>query len=149
MRSVANTVAFDSPKPGILMNRIRVLIVDEHLAVRQALAARLSAFQQVEVVATAESLAEGLERARRLQPDVVLLEIKGAGSLWPDPVGEMNKGLEGHPVGIIVLTSYTDSDEREAALSAGARRYLLKHIDSTRLLSEIEAVAQEVSDQIG
>lgn len=147
MRSDTNTVAFDFLKPGLPMNRIRVLIVDEHLAVRQALAARLSAFQQVEVVATAEGLTEGLERARRLQPDIVLLELKGPGSLWPDPVGEMNKALIGHPAGVIVLTSYTDDDEREAALLAGARRYLLKHIDSTRLLSEIEAVAREVSDQ--
>ena len=57
----------------------------------------------------------------------------------------MNEALAGHPAGIIVLTSYADDDEREAAMHAGARRYLLKQIDSARLLNEIEAVANEVA----
>ena len=43
-----------------------------------------------------------------------------------------------------MLTSYAEDDEREAALAAGASRYLLKHIDTARLLSEIEAVAAEI-----
>jgi DNA-binding NarL/FixJ family response regulator len=128
------------------MNNIRVLIIDEHLVVRQALATRLNAYAHIEVVATARSFQEGLERARAFQPDVILLETKGASSLQPDPVGEMSRVLGDHPAGIIVLTSYADDSEREAALQAGARRYLLKHIDSARLLSEIEAVAAETAD---
>jgi DNA-binding response OmpR family regulator len=56
----------------------------------------------------------------------------------------MNKALTGHPVGIIVLTSYADDDEHQAALEAGAKRYLLKHIDSASLTAEIEAVRDEV-----
>jgi two-component system NarL family response regulator len=130
---------------GLPMKIIKVLIVDEHLAVRQALAARLRAFSQLEVVATAQDFQEGLECARTTHPDVILLELKGTSSLQPNPVGEMNVALANHPAGIIVLTSYADDDEREAALKAGARRYLLKHIDSTRLLNEIEAVASEVA----
>jgi DNA-binding NarL/FixJ family response regulator len=130
---------------GLPMKIIKVLIVDEHLAVRQALAARLRAFSQIEVVATAQDFREGLECARTTRPDVILLELKGASSLQVNPVGELKGALADHPAGIIVLTSYADDDEREAALSAGARRYLLKHIDSTRLLTEIEAVANEVA----
>jgi len=136
-------------QPGRAMTRIRVLIVDEHLAVRQALAARLKSFSHVEVVATARDFREGLERARALRPDVVLLELKGASSLQADPVGEICKMLAGLPAGIIVLTSYADEQEREAALAAGARRYLLKHIDTARLLNEIETVAREVAGEIG
>ena len=132
-------------KPAISMNNIRVLIVDEHVEVRRALAARLGAYTHIEVVATARSFQEGLERVRAFQPDVILLEIKGASNLQPNPVGEMAKVLGDHPTGIIVLTSYADDTEREAALQAGARRYLLKHIDSARLLSEIEAVATEIA----
>lgn len=130
---------------GSPMKIIKVLIVDEHLAVRQALAARLRAFSHIEVVATAQDFREGLECARTTRPDVILLELKGASSLQPDPVGELKGALADHRAGIIVLTSYADDDEREAALSAGACRYLLKHIDSTRLLNEIEAVANEVA----
>lgn len=128
---------------GKPMQRIRVLIVDEHLAVRQALAARLGAFPTIDVVATARNFLEGLERADKLRPDVILLELKGTGARQ-DPVGEMSKALSGQAVGIIVLTSYADDDERETALKAGARRYLLKHIDSAHLLDEIERVAAEV-----
>ncbi len=131
------------------MKRIKVLIVDEHLVVRQALAARLRSFSQIEVIATAQDFHEGLECARKSKPDIILLELKGTRSLQPNPVGELNKALAGHPAGIIVLTSYADDDERKAALNAGARRYLLKHIDSARLLTEIEAVASEVTDQAG
>lgn len=129
---------------GLPMKIIKVLIVDEHLAVRQALAARLRAFSHIEVVATAQDFREGLKCARTTQPDVILLELKGTSSLQPNPVGEMKEALADHPAGIMVLTSYADDDEREAALEAGACRYLLKHIDSTRLLNEIEAVANEV-----
>jgi DNA-binding NarL/FixJ family response regulator len=100
------------------------------------------------VVATAGDFDQGLVSARATKPDVILLELKGSGSLDSNPVGEMNEALAGHPAGIIVLTSYAEDDERKAALDAGARRYLLKHIDSARLLAEIEAVAGEVSNQV-
>ena len=149
MSTLANYELPSTAGPGIPMERIRVLIVDEHLAVRQALATRLQAFPHIEVVATAQDFPEGLECVRSLQPDVILLELKGSSSLQSNPVGEMNEALAGHPAGIIVLTTYADGDEREAALKAGARRYLLKHIDSTRLLTEIEAVASEIGDRTG
>ena len=144
--------AYDEKKSttwtGLSMKQIRVLIVDEHLAVRRALAARLSAFSQIDVVATAGDFYSGQQMAHDLHPDVILLELKGASQLQSDPVGEMARALSGHPAGIIVLTSYADGDEREAALKAGARRYLLKQIDTARLLHEIEVVATEASGTV-
>jgi len=136
--------SWDGTGPGNPMKQIKVVIVEEHLAVRQALAARLNSFSHINVVATARNFAEGLDQVSRCLPDVILLELKGTGDLL-NPVGEMNRALAGHPAGIIVLTSYADDDERKAALDGGARRYLLKQIDSARLLQEIEAVANEVS----
>jgi DNA-binding NarL/FixJ family response regulator len=127
------------------MKTIKVLIVDEYLAVRRALAARLSSFPHIEVIGTANDIRGGVEKARTLQPDVILLELKGTSTLLINPVSEMHRALAGHPAGIIVLTSYAEDDEREAALAAGASRYLLKHVDTARLLSEIEAVATEIS----
>jgi DNA-binding NarL/FixJ family response regulator len=126
------------------MKQIKVLIIDEHLAVRRALAARLGSFSHIDVVASAASFSEGLEQVDRCRPDVILLELSGTRDRL-NPVGEMNEALAGHPAGIIILTSYANDDEREAALEAGARRFLLKQIDSARLLSEIESVAGEVN----
>jgi two-component system, NarL family, response regulator LiaR len=127
------------------MDQIRVLIIDEHGAVRRALAARLGSYPEVKVVAAAGCFQEGLERACSIQPDVILLELKGKSGRRPDQVGEMAKALAGKPVGIIVLTSYAIDDERAAALNAGARRYLVKHIDSALLVAEIQGVAEEVA----
>ena len=130
------------------MKKIKVLIVDEYVVVRQALAARLGSFPHIDVLDTAIDIREGIDKARTLSPDVILLELKGPSTLLINPVREMHDALAGHPAGIIVLTSYAEDDEREAALAAGASRYLLKHIDTARLLSEIEAVVAEI-DQAG
>jgi two-component system, NarL family, response regulator len=131
--------------PDLPMKKIRVLIVDEHFAVRQALAARLKSIPEIEVVATACSFDEGLTYARSQRPDIVLLEVKGVGARWPEPVAEMRQALADHSSGIIVLTSYADGIERENALQSGAHRYLLKQIDTALLVAEIETVAREVA----
>jgi DNA-binding NarL/FixJ family response regulator len=127
------------------MDQIRVLIIDEHGAVRRALATRLGSYPEVKVVAATGCFQEGLERARAVQPNVILLELKGKSGRRPEQVGEMAKVLAGKPAGIIVLTSYAVDDERVAALNAGARRYLVKHIDSALLVAEIQGVAEEVT----
>lgn len=144
MATLAHKRPWSSTGPGKPMKQIKVLIVDEHLAVRRALAARLESYSHICVVASAASFAEGLEQVDRHRPDVILLEITGTRDRL-DPVGEMTKALGGHPAGIIILTSYAADDEREAALQSGAHRFLLKQIDSARLLREIETVAGEVA----
>ena len=78
---LAHYEMWGSAGSGKPMNQIKVLIVEEHLAVRRALAARLDSFSHIEVVATAPSFAEGLEQVGRCRPDVVLLELKGTRDL--------------------------------------------------------------------
>jgi len=125
-------------------NKISVLIVDEHPSVRKALTARLMSFPNIEVLASAPTLQQGLESLRTRQPNVVLLDLRNKGDHSSNPVQHMVDMLAGRPVGIIVLTSFADDRERETILRAGAQRYLLKDIDSARLVAEIEAVATEI-----
>lgn len=143
MTTLAHNEAWGGIGSGKPMKQINVLIIENHVAVRRALAARLDSFSHINVVATTANFAEGLELVDRFRPDVILLELKGARGLL-NPVGDMNQAIASYPAGIIVLTSYADDEEREAALQAGANRFLLKQIDSARLLHEIEAVANEV-----
>lgn len=130
---------------NVTMKKIRVLIIDEHPAVCQALVVRLSAVNSIEVVGSAVSYREGLVGAGALKPDVILLELKGSGENEIQPLHAISKLLVRGPAGVIVLTSYLDEAERLGALEAGARRYLLKDIDTARLVGEIEAVADEAA----
>jgi NarL family two-component system response regulator LiaR len=122
------------------MNPTRLLIIDDHENVRQALASRLDATPGIDVVGCTGCWKTGLQEALELEPDVVLLETKR----------NDGEGLEAlrclkdqcSSADVIVLTSYHDAEERAAARSAGAVRYLLKHIDTAQLVSEIRSVAR-------
>ncbi len=125
--------------------RIRLLIIDEHAAVRHALSVRLSAFPHIDVLPTASSFTEGLAYAREQHPDVTVLGLKSNRNEQARPISELARKLAQQSTGVIVLTSYADETEREQALQAGARRYLLKDIGTERLLAEIEAANAERS----
>ena len=131
------------------MDKIRVLIIDEHPAVCRALTTRLESVGSIKVVASTVDYVDGLEDAGALRPDVILLELKGCNDGGADAVGQrdpvaaISRLLASVPAGVIILTSYLDEVERAGALEAGAKRYLLKDIDTVRLVAEIEAVASE------
>jgi NarL family two-component system response regulator LiaR len=115
----------------------RLLIIDDHDNVREALSSRLGALPEIEVVASTSSWETGLRSALELKPDVVLLETKridGEGLEALQCITDRCSGAD-----VIVLTSYLDADERTAARSSGAARYLLKDIDTVRLVSEIQS----------
>lgn len=117
------------------MGQTRLLIIDEHEAVRRALVSRLQQTGELDVVGSTGSSEEGLWQVDVLRPNVVLLETKrsdGAG------LEMCRRIVRSHPdTTVIVLTSYDDEDERQAAYMAGAARYILKDIDSAHLLREI------------
>ena len=117
------------------MNRTRLLIIEGHEAVRLALVARLATSADVEVVGSTGDPQEGLEQALTLHPDVILVELKGANG---GGMALMRRLAEADMMSrVIVLTSYPDDEERRLALAAGARHYLLKDLDSQRLIETI------------
>lgn len=117
------------------MGRTRLLIIDEHRAVRQALVSRLQQTGRLEVVGSTGSAQEGLLQVEALRPNIVLLETKRSDGTGLETCRRIARS---HPdTVVIVLTSYDDEDERQAAYMAGATRYLLKDIDSTQLMYEI------------
>ncbi len=117
--------------------KMKLLIIDDRETVRQALEARLRHAPEFEIVGSAGSSEEGVRAALALTPDVVLLEIKMADGSGLDTCRRITQS-DSHPV-VIILTSYVDEAERQAAFQAGASSYVLKDIDSQRLIRAIKA----------
>lgn len=121
------------------MNPIRVLVVDDHHLFREGLAALLAAAAETEVVGEAGTGRAAIEQTAATAPDVVLMDIQ-----MPDMNGiEATRHiLDARPdTGIIMLTMLEDDDSLFAAMSAGARGYILKGADKAEVLRTVAAVA--------
>ena len=127
------------------MNRIRLLIIEEHVAVRNALCVRLQSSSNLEVIAAHQSIADW-KAQQRLSPagaaaDVVLLGLKSRRQRPLNAIIKEVKEFKQSGTAVIVLASFADDIERELILEAGAQRYLLKDINSIQLIAEIETLA--------
>lgn len=123
------------------MKKTQVLIIDEHPYVRRALAARLATTPHIHVMATVASIEEGYERAALKHPDVVVLGLRTQEQARDtSDIRNLSTELNNYGAGLIVLTTYAVDEERVLILDAGAKRYLLKNIDSRRLIAEINAL---------
>jgi DNA-binding NarL/FixJ family response regulator len=120
-------------------NAIRVLIADDHPLFREGMRGRLDRVKDVEVVGEAASGDESVEMTRRLEPDVVLMDIKMPGLSGIEATREV---LRGRPqTGVLVLTMFEDDASVFAAMRAGAKGYLLKDTGGEGVLHAIRAVA--------
>jgi DNA-binding NarL/FixJ family response regulator len=118
----------------------RLLIIDDHDVVREALEARLRDADELEVVGCTGCWRTGLRDAVRLKPDVVLLETKRADG---QGLTALRRLTEQCPrTSIIVLTSYPDAEEQTEAGRIGAQSYILKDIDTPQLVREIQAAVR-------
>ena len=118
----------------------RLLIIDDHDAVREALEAQLRTTVWVDVVGCTGCWKIGLQEAMRLQPDVVLLETKRADGQGLEALRRLTRQCP--HASIVVLTSYPDAEEQQEACRVGAMRYVLKDIDTPQLVREIQAAVR-------
>jgi DNA-binding NarL/FixJ family response regulator len=119
---------------------IRVLLADDEQLVRAGFRMILKAERDVDVVGEAADGAEAVEKATRLQPDVVLMDIR-----MPTVDGlEATRRLLGRPgpcPRVIVLTTFDRDEYVYAALRAGASGFLLKDAPEDWLLAAIRVAA--------
>jgi two-component system, NarL family, response regulator LiaR len=118
----------------------RVLITDDHGVVRQGLRMFLSLDPDFEVVGEAENGREALEMARKLEPDVILMDL-----LMPvmDGISATQAIRTELPeVEIIALTSVLEDASVTGAVRAGAIGYLLKDTDAEELSRAIKAASE-------
>jgi DNA-binding NarL/FixJ family response regulator len=121
------------------MSPIRVLIADDHRIVRQGLR-HVCELAGLTVVGTAKNGREAVNLARKLQPDVILMDIN-----MPtlDGVQATSLIVEANPSArVIILTMYRQDRYVFQAIKAGARGYLLKDIDEEDLVAAIRTVHQ-------
>jgi DNA-binding NarL/FixJ family response regulator len=119
---------------------IRIVLIDDHKLLRAGLRSRLEQESDVSVVGEADTADLGVVLARRLQPDVILLDLlmprKGGYDALPE-LAEVAPEAK-----VLVISSQAAPSSVRRALSAGAAGYLPKHASDGELLTAIRAVAR-------
>jgi DNA-binding NarL/FixJ family response regulator len=122
------------------MDKIRVLIADDHAILREGLRAILEKSHDIEVVGEAADGRQAVEKCRQLEPDVVLMDVAMPG------LGGLEATIEiksTHPkIKVLVVTQYENKEYVFRFLKAGAAGYVLKKSASTDLISAIRSVYQ-------
>jgi DNA-binding NarL/FixJ family response regulator len=117
---------------------IKVLVVDDHAAIRAGLVLILGNAEGIEVVGEAGDGATAISQAKALRPDVVLMDIRMPGL---DGIAA-TRALHGDSVAqVLVLTTFDLDEYVFAALRAGAAGFLLKSVDAPRLIESVRLVA--------
>jgi two-component system nitrate/nitrite response regulator NarL len=120
------------------MDRIRILLADDHALFRRGLASLLAHRDDLEVVGEAGSGDEAIERARELMPDVILMDVRMPGINGLEATRRLKEEMP--YVKIVILTVSEDEEDLFAALKSGAQGYLLKNIDPDELIANVHQV---------
>ena len=119
-------------------DRLRVMVVDDHQMVVQALVVALSREPDIEIVATASSVAEAVQRVPGARPDVLLIDYN-----LPDGTGvDAVRGLEDPQLKTVFLSSERSDGAVLAALEAGACGYLVKAEPLDQLVTAVRRAGE-------
>ena len=119
---------------------IRVMIVDDHLLVRDGLKLLLSTFDDLEVVAMAEDGQQAVDLCPQVQPDVILMDVVMPNLDGPTATTRIRDSFP--DVRVIALTSFIEEDLIQQAVGAGATGYLLKNVSAGQLADAIRDANQ-------
>ena len=122
------------------MTKISILVVDDHVVVREGLTSMLSSTSGFEVVGDAASGEAGLSLVEALDPDIMLLDLQMPGTHGLEVLARLKeRGLERPRV--IVLSMHDDEELVANAVRAGAHGYVLKSASRSELVDAIRHVA--------
>jgi DNA-binding NarL/FixJ family response regulator len=118
---------------------IRVLLVDDHAMVRRGMRDFLSLHDDIEVVGEAADGAAGVEQAKALRPDIVVMDLMMPNLDGIEATGRIKAALP--DVEVIALTSFIEESRVVAAIEAGASGFLLKDAEADELAAAIRSAA--------
>ncbi|MEM8857771.1 MAG: response regulator transcription factor [Chloroflexota bacterium] len=121
------------------MNKISVMLVDDHSIVRNGIKAVLDLQSEIDVVAEAADGLEAISQIQQYAPDVVLMDLIMPNMDGIDATRQIKKLSP--TTQVIMLTSFHDDDHIFPAIKAGALSYLLKDVDAKGLITAIKQAA--------
>jgi two-component system, NarL family, nitrate/nitrite response regulator NarL len=120
------------------MDKIKVLIVDDHSIVREGIKSLIETNENIEIIGEASNGLEAIHRAESLSPDVILMDIS-----MPIMSGiEATKALQriNPKIRVIVLSMHNSKEYIVQIIQSGAKGYLLKNTSSSELINAIQSV---------
>lgn len=119
------------------MEKIKLLVVDDHEIVRLGLTHFIEQYPDMEVVDGASSLGEALLKTEQYSPDVVIMDIRLKKSSGIDACREITDCFPNTK--IIMLTSYCDEEMLLESIMAGAKGYVLKDVGNDEIIRAVRA----------
>lgn len=120
------------------MKKIRVLIADDIMILRQGLKAVLEQDQDIEVVALAENGRQAFEKCAVFQPDVVLMDMRMPDYDGAFGIRSIKKQYDN--IKVLVLTTFDDEATIEKAVDSGADGYILKEMEDDKVIASVKSV---------
>jgi two-component system, NarL family, response regulator DevR len=120
--------------------QLRVLLVDDHEIVRNGIRSVLDNVDDIDVVGEAGTVREALSAAERLEPDVIVMDVRLGEGSGIEATREIR--AKRPATRVLMLTSFADDEALFASIMAGAAGYVLKQIQSQELVAAIRSVGQ-------
>src|SRR5207249_12329550 len=127
----------ETRKHGIVMEKIRILLVDDHTVVRQGLRVLLEAEPDITIVAEADTGRQAVQLARKHLPDVVVMDIAMPTLNGLEATRQIIKEVP--TARVLALSSYSDDEYVQQLTEAGAAGYLLKQTAAADLIKAVRA----------
>lgn len=122
------------------MERIRILLAEDQTVVREGLRQLIESDEEFRVVGEAATVAETCQLARRLRPDVILLDLKLPDGSGLDAARQILQ--QSDPPAVVVLSTYTDAALIKSALDMGASGYIPKTASFVEIAGAVRTAAQ-------
>lgn len=119
---------------------LRIILVDDHEVVRIGLRTLLMRHPDFHVIDEASNASEAIEKTLRLQPDIVVMDIRLPGGSGIEACRQIV--AQQPSTKVIMLTSYADDEMLFEAIAAGASGYVLKQIGSEELVRALQVIGR-------